>query len=128
MSHVPKAEGLHIYQGEDWTLTAAFYDDDAPSEAEFANWEAYMEIRTAKSTAVLLVRCTTDEDDGYITRELDEDGKPTFRVRIPKAITRTLPVGKHETDFFAVPDTGDTFCVFYGDVAVTKRRTIEEGD
>jgi len=123
MSHVPEAE-FHIYQGEDWTMTAAFYGDDAPTVAEFADWEAFMEIRTAKD--VLLVRCTTSEGDGYITRETDEDGNPTFRVRIPKAVTRTLPVSSPKTDMFVVPDAGDTFCVFDGVVEVSKRKTVEE--
>ena len=126
MSHVAEAD-QHIYQGEDWTLETAFYDDDAPTVAQFANWEAYLEIRTAKTAAVLLVRCTTDEGDGYITRDTDEDGNPTFRVRIPKAVTRTLPVGRQITDFCVVPDDRDTFYPFLGDVDVSKRRTVEEG-
>jgi hypothetical protein len=126
MSHVAELDDLHVYQGEDWTNTQAFIDDDAPTVAQFANWEAYLEIRTVRD--VLLVRCTTDEEDGYITRDVDDDGKPMFRVTIPKAITRTLPVGRQVTDMFVVPDDRATFPLFLADVVVSKRRTIEEGD
>ena len=126
MSHVPEADN-HIYRGEDWTMLASFYDDDAPTEAEFEDWDAFMEIRTARGT--LLVRCTTTEGDGFITREMNEETppEPTFRVRIPKATTRGFPVGTHKADLFVVPGAGDTFPLFVGEVVVSNRVTIEEG-
>jgi len=123
MSEVPTVS-LQLYQGEDWSMTLAFSGSDAP--ASLAAWEAYLEIRENDKDQTLVVRCTTDEADGYITVLTDVED-PTFEVRIPKAVTRGIPVGIHLTDFFAVPDVEDTFPVFQGTVTVTERKTLEEG-
>lgn len=124
MSHVPKT-AIHIYQGEDFSMTAGFKGTDAPDD--LVGWKAYMEIRTKKTAATLLVRISTEEDGGITIA--DDTDIPTFRARIAKAVTRALPVGTHVTDMFAVPPSGgDTFPLFYSDVKVSKRRTIEEGE
>jgi hypothetical protein len=126
MSHVTEVTGLHIYQGEEWTLEVAdFNGDDAPSD--LTGWSARMDFnRTDGASTPVLVRSGTE--GGAEAGIVIEASPPKVIVTLTAEETRALAGGEAPlySDFWLIEPGGRPWPYFRAQIPVSTRQTRYE--